>query len=82
MNKPYSYIHLEPADNGYLLRWTEKTKRPGAGTYDDCMHQEHELVFTDAEGDAAFTKFKELHMANKAATGESTQKIVVEVKKG
>lgn len=65
-NKKYSSIHLEAAENGFILRYSKRTESDRIGSYEDRYdYKSKELVFTDKEADKAFDKFKELHMHNK-----------------
>ena len=63
------YLRMEPADNGVVITWTEKTKSPSKGTFDNCQYKDHKLVYDiDEDGDdkgkgdidKAFAKFREL----------------------
>lgn len=62
------YLRMEPADNGVVITWTEKTKTPSKGTYDNCTYKDHKLVYDideEVDGgktdiDKAFAKFREL----------------------
>lgn len=63
------YLRMEPADNGVVITWTEKTKTPSKGTYDNCSYKDHKLVYDiDESGDdngksgldKAFAKYREL----------------------
>lgn len=65
------YLRMEPADNGVIITWTEKTKSPSKGTFDNCTYKDHKLVY-DMDSDEvdeskngleeAFAKYKELWM--------------------
>jgi hypothetical protein len=64
--KRFDYINLEPADNGYILRFTIVKDSEESGHYDDCNHIDKKLVYTEDQDEEAFAKFKQIHMFNKA----------------
>lgn len=67
--KEFKHIRLEPAENGWVLTYTE-VRSPGSGrTFDDNEWSDKTVVFADGDEDAAFSKMKELHMFNKTAKG-------------
>lgn len=65
--KEYEYIRLKPADNGFVLEYTEVQEASKDKTYDNCRHHERQVVFPDGEEgiDAALAKMKEMYMFNK-----------------
>lgn len=52
-------LRLEPADNGFVVCWTEVTKSNG-GTFGNCTYNYHEEVFKDDESEKAIGRFKDL----------------------
>ena len=65
--KEYKHIRLQPADNGFVLEYTEISEDPSKGTYSDRTHNDRQVVYTD-EGtglDDALSKMKELYLFNK-----------------
>lgn len=73
----YSYLRMEPADNGVIISWDEQTKT-GTGKYDNTEYKSKKEVFdfdSDDKEDGlekAFARFKELwklcHMGDKSET--------------
>ena len=61
----FRHIRLEPADNGFVLEYTEIKETPG--TMEDRDYCDRQMVFSDDEGglDAAMDKMKELYNFNK-----------------
>lgn len=60
-----SDLRMEPAKNGVIISYTEKTKAPGKSTYDNYNYKYEKEVFDfdDTEGEKfeeAFKRFKEL----------------------
>lgn len=64
-------LSMEPATNGVIISYTEKTKKPGTEgrTYDDCSYSYKKEVYDiddtdDGESDLekAWTRFRELWM--------------------
>lgn len=53
-------LRLEPADNGFVVCWTECTKSSTGGTYGNTMYNYHEEVFKDDESEKAIGRFKDL----------------------
>lgn len=80
--KEYSYINLRPADNGFVLEYTEKTESKGKGDYDECKHHDRKVVFPDGEDgiDGALAKMKEMYMFNKVkksgVTADATTPVI------
>lgn len=65
--KRFDWINLDEADNGYVLRFTIVKDSDKGGPYDDADRQDREILYLDGvNAEDAFTKFKELHMFNKA----------------
>lgn len=62
------YLRMEPADNGVIISWTERTPSNSKGTFENSMYKDHKEVYDideDNEEDdieKAFSKFKELWM--------------------
>ena len=63
------YLRMDPADNGVIISWTEKTKKAKTdkNTYDNYSYKECKLVYDvdnkekPEEGlNEAFSKFREL----------------------
>lgn len=77
--KDIRYVNLSCADNGYMLRWSEKVPSPTADNLDHCSYKEHELVFKDNEEEAMVAKFKALSRAERgvAASAEAPAKAEV-----
>lgn len=62
-------LRMEPATNGVIISYTQKTEKAGKGTYDNCSYDYKKEVYdfdTKEEGenkkdlDGAFERFKEL----------------------
>lgn len=62
-------LRMEPATNGVIISYTQKTEKPGKGTYDNCNYDYKKEVYDfdkeeEGEGkkdlDGAFERFKEL----------------------
>jgi len=59
-------MRLEPAENGWILRFVEIRKSiRKERTFDENDWNHRELVFTDDQADLAFEKLKAMHMFNK-----------------
>jgi len=65
--KKYQHIRLEPADNGFVLEYTEVKEAESKGTYSDSNYYDRQVVFPDGEEgiDGALAKMKEMYMFNK-----------------
>lgn len=63
-----SDVRMEPAKNGVIISYCEKTEKKGSkGTYDNCSYSYPKEVYDfdsdetkDAKFDEAFNRFKEL----------------------
>lgn len=51
---------IDVAENGFMVRWDEKTKNPGGGSYDHCEGLSRSHVFTSDQEDEAFDFFVKL----------------------
>jgi len=51
---------ISVAENGFMVSWQEKTKRPGAGDYDHCDSNPRSHIFTSDQEDEAFDFFVKL----------------------
>jgi len=62
------YLRLEPATNGFILSWNERTEKSSAGknTFDNCSYREMKEVYdiddNDDNAEEVFNRFKELAM--------------------
>lgn len=72
MGSKISSVSLEPASNGVILSWTEKTEKKSKNTYDNCDYNYQKEVYDGEDGavdpmesafDAAMPRFKELWKA-------------------
>lgn len=66
----FRHIRLEPADNGFILNYTEVIEKPG--TFEDRDHMDRNLIFGEEEIDKALAKMKELFLFNKNKKGAIT----------
>jgi len=66
-------IRLEPADNGFVLEYTEVSEKPGS--MEDRDWNDRQMVFQDGEEgiDLAMAKMKEMYMFNKMRKGANTE---------
>lgn len=53
-------LRLEPADNGFVVCWTECKRSDTGGTFGNSTYDYHEEVFKDDESEKAIGKFKDL----------------------
>lgn len=63
---PIEEVRMESAENGVIICYTEKRKRPGAGEYDNYSYEYKKEVFDfdeDKDSDKAFERFKQLFLA-------------------
>jgi len=69
----FKHIRLEPADNGFVLEYTEVSEKPG--TMEDRDYNDRQMVFQDGEEgiDGALGKMKEMYMFNKMRKGANTE---------
>jgi len=58
-----SWANIDVAENGYIVNWSEKSKEPSKGYYDDCSHTSRNMIFGEEEGDEAFDLLKKLKMS-------------------
>ena len=71
-------IRLEPADNGFVLEYTEVVEKPG--TFEDRDYKSRQMVFGENEIDKAMAKMKELLMFKKLKKGtESAPSLKVSI---
>jgi hypothetical protein len=54
------WVNIDVADNGFIVKWDEKMKKPGGGEMDhcDCISKTH--LFKSEEKDEAFDFFVKL----------------------
>jgi len=81
--KSYNHIRLEPADNGFVLEYTEVKESESKGAYDGPNYHDRQVVFPDGEEgiDGALSKMKEMYMFNKTKkSGVSMSPLSMEVK--
>jgi hypothetical protein len=65
-------LRLEPADNGFKVKWTECTKEDNSGTFGNASYKDHELVFKDEESNEAMEKFMEMRDASMGTESSKT----------
>lgn len=65
----FRHIRLEPADNGFILDYTEVREKPGSLDNRDFI--DRRMVFTDSDEDldAAMSKMKSMFLFNKIRKG-------------
>tara|TARA_R110000772_G_scaffold36462_1_gene87185 strand:+ start:571 stop:795 length:225 start_codon:yes stop_codon:yes gene_type:complete len=54
------YVRIEPAENGWIVSYSEKKDKPGAGMYEPMMEKTEKLVFMSDKTDEAFETFKKM----------------------
>lgn len=66
-------IRLEPADNGFVLEYSEVSEMPGSMC--DRDYNDRQMVFQDGEEgiDAALAKMREMYIFNKMRKGANTE---------
>jgi len=52
---------IEKADNGYVVEWREKEKKP-KGSMEKCDYIKRQMLFSMEEKEKAWEKYKELKM--------------------
>lgn len=68
----FESIRLEPADNGFVLEYTEVSEKTGSMDNRDWSHRQ--MVFVDGDTEAlddALAKMKEMYTFNKLRKGGS-----------
>lgn len=58
-----SWVEIEQADNGFIVEWSAKIKRPGASELDHCERKRHKKLFPMEKEAEAWEKFKALKKA-------------------
>lgn len=51
------WVNIDMADNGFIVRWDEKMKKPGGGDMDHCDHVSKTHLFKMEEDNEAFDFF-------------------------
>lgn len=65
----FDHIKVKPADNGWVLEYTEISKRDTAGTFDDTDWHDRQMVFGEDQLDDAMNAMKKLLEFNKMKKG-------------
>ena len=69
----FRHIRLEPADNGFVLEYTEVKEKPNS--MEDRDWCDRQVVFLDGDSnngiDQAMAKMKEMYMFNKIRKGDA-----------
>lgn len=60
-DKKISWVNIDAADNGYIVRWDEQEEKP-KGSMDHCHSKNHTRLFSEGEDDLAWEHFKMLKM--------------------
>jgi len=77
----YKYINLRPADNGFILEYTEIMEKPGS--LDNRTHYDRKKVYgdSDEELNKAMADMKAMYVFNKtkkAPTSELSMEVISE----
>ncbi|MHA1166313.1 MAG: hypothetical protein ACTSRU_00715 [Candidatus Hodarchaeales archaeon] len=56
------HVNIDPAENGWIVKWLEKGESTTESFYDHCEHVQKKKVFTSKETDKAFDHFKKLKL--------------------
>jgi hypothetical protein len=51
------WVDIKKADNGYIVSYSVKEKKLGAGKYDHVEHTEKKMLFNEKQEDEAFQLF-------------------------
>lgn len=65
----YEHIRMKPADNGVIIKYTQREAEQVKSTFAPCCYKEKELVYPMDKIDEAFEKFKSLCEYNKNKKG-------------
>lgn len=57
-----NWCGMEKADNGYIVKWSEKQTMP-KGSMEHAEYIDHKKLYSDEEKDTAWDMYKEVKMA-------------------